>query len=106
MSDRDYVSIESPEEVLSVEERRLAFDVPTGDGTPSSGTVTAVKVSDGTDATATVFSAGTSCTVSGQCVTMPMAADWTASESYRLDALVVFSNSEKRVYRIEVNCVG
>ena len=106
MSDRDYVSIESPEEVLTVEEQRLAFDVPTGDGSPSSGTVTAVKVSDSSSATSTIFSGGTTCTVSGQRVTMPMAAGWTASESYRLDALVVFSNSEKRVYRIEVNCVG
>lgn len=105
MSDRDFVSIESPAEVLTVEERRFAFDVPTGDGVPSSATVTAVKQSDGSSVTGTIFSGGTTCTVSGQRVTMPMAKTWTAGEKYKLDALVTMANLEKLPYRIEVHCV-
>lgn len=104
MSDRDFVSIESPVEVFTVSEKRYAFDVPTGDGVPSSATVTAKNGS--TDVTATVFSGGTTCTVSGQRVSMPLAADWTVSTDYRLDALVTFENGEKDIYRIEVKCIG
>lgn len=104
MSDRDFVSIESPVEVFTVSEKRYAFDVPTGDGTPSTATVTAYTGS--TNVTGTIFAGGTTCTVSGQRVTMPLAAAWVISTDYRLDALVVFSNGEKDIYRIEVKCIG